>query len=173
MQPERTLVVIKPDGVQRSLAGKIISYYEGAGLKITAMKMLSVGRDFISRHYPSGREYLLSIGQKGVKAGEILDTEKKLLDYGMMIVRGMRDYMTSGPVVAMIIEGNDAIKRVRQITGYTDPAAAEKGTIRGDLGTDTIAKANAERRPVRNLIHASGNAEEARHEIALWAPEMK
>lgn len=173
MQSEQTLVVIKPDGVQRNLIGKIVSYYEAAGLKVRSMKMLNVSRELISRHYPSGKDYLISIGHKGVKAGENLDTEKKLLDYGMMIVSGMRDYMTSGPVVAMIIEGTDAIKRVRAITGYTDPATADKGTIRGDLGVDTIAKANSEKRPVRNLIHASGNPEEAKSEIELWAPEME
>ncbi len=168
---EETLVVIKPDGLQRNLIGKIISYYENGGMKIKAMKMLNVSRELIAKHYPSGRDYLLSIGQKGIKAGEKLDTEKKLLDYGMMIVGGMRSYMTSGPVVAMVIEGNDAIKKVRAITGYTDPATAEKGTIRGDMGTDTIAKANSEKRPVKNLIHASGNPEEAGKEIALWFPE--
>ena len=169
---EETLVVIKPDGVQRNLIGKIISYYENGGMKIKSMKMLKASRELISEHYPSDKDYLLSIGQKGVKAGEKLDTEKKLVDYGMMIVEGMRSYMTSGSVVAMIIEGDDAIKRVRQITGYTDPATAEKGTIRGDMGTDTIAKANSEKRPVKNLIHASGNAEEAGKEIALWFPEL-
>jgi len=170
---EQTLVVIKPDGVQRNLVGKIISYYEAGGLKVSAMKMINVSRDLISRHYSSNKDYLLSIGQKGVKAGENLDTEDDLLGYGMMIVEGLRSYMTSGPVVAMILEGEDAIKRARAITGYTDPATADKGTIRGDMGLDTIAKANSEKRPVRNLIHASGNHEEAIHEIALWEPEMK
>ena len=170
---EQTLVVIKPDGVKRNLIGKIVSYYEAGGLVVKKMKMIDVSRDLISRHYSSSKEYLLSIGQKGVKAGEKLDTEDDLLRYGTMIVEGMRSYMTSGPVVAMILEGEDAIKQVRAITGYTDPATADKGTIRGDMGVDTISKANSEKRPVRNLIHASGNQEEAKHEIALWEPEMK
>ncbi|MDI6722020.1 MAG: nucleoside-diphosphate kinase [Candidatus Aenigmarchaeota archaeon] len=169
---ERTLVIIKPDGVQRNLIGKIISYYETGGLKVKAMKMISISRDLIQKHYPTNKEYMLEIAQKGIKAGERLDTEKKKLDYGNMIVEGMRSYMTSGPVVAMIIEGENAIKKVREITGYTDPSAADNGTIRGDLGADSIAKANPEKRPVRNLIHASGNAEEAEKEIELWMPEM-
>jgi nucleoside-diphosphate kinase len=170
---EKTLVVIKPDGVQRNLIGKIISYYEAAGLKIKEMKMIFVSKDLITKHYLSGKAYLLTLANKGIKAGEKLDTEKKKLDYGMMIVTGMRTYMTSGPVVAMIIEGEDAIKKVRAITGYTDPANADKGTIRGDMGIDSISTANKEKRPVKNLIHASGNPEEAKTEIALWQGAMK
>ena len=170
---EKTLVVIKPDGVQRNLIGKIISYYEAGGLKITQMKIIHVSKDFIAKHYVSEKWYLLSLAEKGKKAGEKLGTEQKQLDYGMMIVNGMRSYMTSGPVVAMIIEGEDAIKKVRAITGYTDPSAADKGTIRGDMGIDSILAANKEKRPVRNLIHASGNKEEAEQEIALWLSEMK
>ena len=170
---EKTLVVIKPDGVQRNLVGRIISYYEAAGLKVTKMKMITITKDLIAKHYPEDKSYLLTLAEKGIKAGENLDTEEKKLDYGMMIVTGMRNYMTSGPVVAMIIEGEDAIKNVRAITGYTDPANADKGTIRGDLGADSIAKANSEKRPVRNLIHASGNPEEAEKEIILWKDEMR
>ncbi len=173
MTMEKTLVVIKPDGVQRNLIGKIISYYEAGGLKATKMKMLRVSKEFIAKHYISEKWYLFGLAEKGKKAGENLDTEKKQLDYGMMIVNGMRSYMTAGPVVAMIIEGEDAIKKVRAITGYTDPSAADKGTIRGDMGIDSIQAANKEKRPVKNLIHASGNKEEAETEIMLWLPEME
>ncbi len=167
---EQTLVLIKPDGVQRNLIGKIIAYYEAAGLKITALKMLRVSQQLISRHYPEEDEYMISLGKKSEKAGD------KILDYkeqGRMIVHGLRKYLTEGPVVAMIIEGEEAIQKVRKITGYTDPASAEKGTIRGDLGVDNILKANSEKRSVRNLIHASGNREEAEHEIKLWLPEIR
>ena len=167
---EKTLVVIKPDGVQRSLVGRIIAYYEAAGLRITALKMLQVSQQLISRHYPEEDEYMISLGKKSEKAGD------KILDYkeqGRMIVRGLRKYLTEGPVVAMIIEGEDATQKVRKITGYTDPASAEKGTIRGDLGVDNILKANSEKRSVRNLIHASGSMEEAGKEIGLWLPEME
>ena len=163
---EKTLVVIKPDGVQRNLIGKIISYYEAGGLEVAKMKMIHVSKELIAKHYTSEKWYLISLAEKGKKAGE-------QLDYGMMIVNGMRNYMTSGPVVAMIIEGEDAIKKVRAITGYTDPSSADKGTIRGDMGIDSISAANKEKRPVKNLIHASGNKEEAETEIALWLPEME
>jgi len=167
---EKTLVVIKPDGVSRNLVGKIISYYEAGGLKVTQLKMFCVPEDLIAKHYPEKDEYLISLGKKSEKAGD------KVPDYraqGLMIVHGLRIYLTEGPVVAMIIEGEDAIQKVRKITGYTDPASADKGTIRGDFGIDNILQANKEKRSVRNLIHASGNPEEAAAEIALWAPWMK
>ena len=162
---ERTFVAIKPDGVERNLIGEIIRRYESAGLRIIALKMLTVSKDLISEHYPSEDEYLISIGKKSEKAGDVV---KDYREQGLMIVTAMRTYMTSGPVAAMVIVGENAIKRVREITGYTDPVTADKGTIRGDLGQDSILKANSEKRPVKNLIHASGNKEEAEKEIKLW-----
>ena len=162
---EKTLVVIKPDGVQRNLVGEIIKKYESAGLKIIALKMLNVSKGLISKHYPEEEEYLISLGKKSEKAGTPI---KDYRAQGLMIVRGLRIYLTSGPVVAMVLEGENAIQKVRQVTGYTDPASADKGTIRGDFGQDNIQKANSEMRPVKNLIHASGNPEEAKKEIDLW-----
>lgn len=164
---ERTLVVIKPDGVQRNLVGEIIRRYESAGLRLTALQMLRVSEELIRRHYTEQDDYLISLGKKSEAAGD------KITDYraqGLKIVRGLRTYMTSGPVVAMIMEGPGAIQKVRDITGYTDPSKAAKGTIRGDFGQDTILEANRQGRPVQNLIHASGNPDEARTEIALWFP---
>lgn len=162
---EKTLVIIKPDGVERALTGEIIRRYESQSLHLTNLKMVTASKHLIEKHYPEENDYLISLGKKSEKAGD------KITDYraqGLKIVRGLREYMTRGPVVAMIFEGHDAIKRVRQITGYTDPSTAEKGTIRGDLGEDSILKANSEGRPVRNLIHASGTPEEAEKEIRLW-----
>ena len=168
---EETLVVVKPDGVQRNLIGKILSYYEADNLKITQMKLINTSKELIFEHYPEDEAYLLTIAEKGIKAGEPLDTREKQVAYGRSIVHGMRHYMTSGPVVAIILEGVDAVKRVRAITGFTDPTTAGKGTIRGDLGQDSIAIANKEKRPCRNLIHASGTPYEAEKEIKLWFPE--
>src|SRR5258708_3386371 len=111
---------------------------------------------------------MISIGKKSSAAGDAVDN---YLEQGRMIVKGLQSYITSGPVVAMILEGEDAIANVRRITGYTDPTKADKGTIRGDLGVDSILVANGEKRPVENLIHASGNPEEAQKEIALWFEE--
>lgn len=166
---ERTLIIIKPDGVRRKLVGEVIRRYEQGGLKVVAMKMLKVSQELISRHYTKDEGYLISLGKKSEKAGDAIKDYRK---QGLMIVHGLRKYMTEGPVVAIVLKGENAIKRAREITGYTDPSAADKGTIRGDFGEDNILEANRENRPVRNLIHASGNPDEAGHEISLWFPEL-
>jgi nucleoside-diphosphate kinase len=165
---QKTLVLIKPDGVSRNLIGKIISYYEDGGLVVKELKMLIPTTDLVSKHYPEDEDYMRSLGEKSAKAGDVIPD---LVEQGRMIVLGLRDYLTSGSVVAMILEGEEAVPTVRKITGYTDPKSADKGTIRGDLGEDSILEANAEKRPVKNLIHASGNPEEAEHEISLWFGE--
>lgn len=162
---QQTLIIIKPDGVDRNLIGKIISYYEEAGLKVIKLKMMTAARDLIMKHYVEDEEYMRAIGQKSKDAGNKVDD---IIEYGRMIVQSLRDYMTSGPVVPMVLEGEDAIALARKVTGFTDPTQADKGTIRGDLGQDSIAKANSEGRPTKNLIHASGNPEEAAKEISLW-----
>src|SRR3989344_1924115 len=165
---QQTLIIIKPDGVDRNLIGKIISYYEEAGLKVIKLKMMEASRELIMKHYEENEEYMKAIGQKSKDAGNKVDD---ILEYGRMIVQSLRDYMTSGPVVPMILQGEDAIALARKVTGFTDPTQADKGTIRGDLGQDSIAKANSEGRPTKNLIHASGNPEEAEKEISLWFGE--
>ena len=162
---EKTLVVIKPDGVERNLTGEILKRYETAGLKLVAMKMIKVKSNLIKKHYPEEENYLISLGKKSESAGTPIDDYRA---QGLRIVKWLRKYLTAGPVVAMVLESEGAIQKVRQVTGYTDPSTAEKGTIRGDLGQDSILVANSEKRPVRNLIHASGNPEEAEKEIALW-----
>jgi nucleoside-diphosphate kinase len=162
---QQTLIIIKPDGVERSLIGKIISYYEEAGLKVVKLKLISADRDLITKHYEENEDYMISIGKKAEGAGNKIDD---YLEYGRGIVQSLRDYMTSGPVVPMVLEGDDAIALARKVTGFTNPPQADKGTIRGDLGKDSFNEANAENRPCRNLIHASGNEEEAAKEITLW-----
>lgn len=165
---QRTLIIIKPDGVQRNLIGKVISYYEEAGLKVVKLRMMTAVRDLIMKHYEENEDYMRAIGQKSKDAGNPVDD---ILEYGRMIVQSLRDYMTSGPVVPMVLEGEDGIALARKVTGFTDPTQADKGTIRGDLGQDSIARANSEGRPTKNLIHASGNPEEAGKEIELWFGE--
>ncbi len=165
---EQTLVLIKPDGVKRSLIGEIIKRYESAGLSVIDMKFLRANKDIVGKHYPEEDEYMTSLGKKSAAAGEEISDFK---EHGRMIVRALREYITSGPIVAIVLEGDDAIARVRKITGYTDPKTADKGTIRGDLGEDSIREANREKRPVKNLIHASGTSEEAKKEIKLWFPD--
>lgn len=163
---DRTFVMIKPDGVKRNLIGRIISRYEEGGLKVVAMKMLTPSMALASKHYPDSMAE--AIGQKSIAAGEKVDDAKA---QGMKILGWLRDFITSGPVVAMMLEGEDAATRARKITGYTDPSTADKGTVRWDFGEDSILKANREKRPVKNLIHAS-DKENAEKEIKLWFPDI-
>ncbi len=165
---QKTLVLIKPDAVKRNLIGEIIKRFEDSGLKIIQMNMLTASQDLAEQHYAADEDYLRAVGQKSVDAGDQVDD---VLEQGRKIINAMRSFLTSGPIVAMVIEGDDAIPNVRKIVGYTDPSSAEKGTIRGDYGQDSILKANSEGRPVYNLVHASGNPEEAEKEIALWFPQ--
>src|SRR3989344_684562 len=162
---ERTLVLIKPDGVQRKLIGKIIDRFESNDLEITEMKLINAEREIVENHYPAEEEYLVSLGKKGADAG---DKIKDFREQGMMIIKWLRSYLTGNDIIAIVISGKNAIAKVREIVGSTNPTKAEKGTIRGDFGMDDILTANSQKRAVRNLIHASGNKEEAEREIKLW-----
>ncbi len=161
---QETLVILKPDALERNKAGSIIKYYEDTGLKILDIKFYKkVGIDQLKEHYPDSMA--LSIGNKA-KAAVPSITDP--VAHGMKVLTALRNYFSRNPVLAIKIGGEDAILAVRRITGYTDPATAEKGTIRGDLGIDTIAKSTFEGRAVENLVHASGNSEEAEAELKLW-----
>lgn len=162
---EQTLVLIKPDGVERSLIGEIISRYEKAGLKVVKLKMLKAPKEIIKKHYPSDGDYLISLGKKSASSDDQIND---FLAQGQKIVNWLRAFIASGKVVAMVLDGEGGISLARKITGYTDPKSAEKGTIRGDLGTDSILEANSKGRPVYNLVHASGSLKEAEAEIKLW-----
>lgn len=167
---QKTLILIKPDGVSRSLIGDIINRYEKAGLQVKKLRMMDAPMDVVERHYPMDENYLRLIGEKSIKAGEDV---KDPVEQGRKVVNWLRNFIKSGPIVAMVLEGEDAVSLARKVTGYTDPSAAEKGTIRGDLGTDSILEANKEGRPVYNLIHASGNPEEAEFELSIWEAAFK
>lgn len=162
---QQTLIIIKPDGVERNLTDEIIRRYEAAGLKIVKEKEMIAPLEIVEKHYPMEPEYLRLIGEKTIAAGQKV---KSAEDQGRKVVTWLRKFITSGPIVALLLEGEDAIVVARKVAGFTDPQTAEKGTIRGDLGTDNILDANREGRPVYNLIHASGSEEEARKEIELW-----
>lgn len=173
---EQTLVVIKPDGVKRGLIGEIISRFEKAGLKIVALKMIWVDKELVGKHYPESRtELLRGIGEKTLKTYAEYGKDPKVelgtddpLEIGKIVNMWNMELLTSGPVVAMVVEGNHAVDNVRRIVGPTLPAFAPPGTIRGDYSIDSPVLANQKKRSVRNLIHASGNLQEAKYEIDLW-----
>jgi len=176
LHKERTLVLLKPDGVKRGLVGEVLSRFEKAGLKIVAMKMVYIDREHAMKHYPDSRTTLLEgIGQKtletyakyGMDPKESLGTMEPL-EIGKMVNSWNIDLMTSGPVVAIALEGAHAIDNVRMMGGNTLPVFAAPGTIRGDYSIDSPALANTRKRAVKNIIHASGDPEEAEYELQLW-----
>ncbi len=178
LRGERTLVVIKPDGVQRGLVGEILARFERAGLKVVALKMLRAPRQLLERHYPDDDEFLRTVGGKTKEAFEAygLDVRERMgtddpREVGAQIRGWLVDFMASGPVVAAVVEGVHAVSAVRKLVGKTLPVFAEPGTIRGDFSTDSPTLANLECRPVRNLVHASGTVEEAEFEVRLWFEE--
>lgn len=143
---ERTLILIKPDGVQRGLVGKILARFEDAGLKITGMKMKWASKEFALKHY----------------------TEDVAKRRGEQVRKGLIDYITEGPVVAAVLEGIQAVEIVRKLSGDTESRAALPGTIRGDFSHASYAYADARKKSLKNVIHASANRKEADYEINLW-----
>lgn len=175
---ERTLVLVKPDGVQRGLVGEILARFERAGLKLVGLKMVRASRDLLERHYPADEAFLRTIGSKTAEAFQAydLDVRERMgtddpLEVGRRVRGWLVEFMASGPVVAAVVEGVHAVSAVRKLVGKTLPVFAEPGTIRGDWSTDSPALANLEQRPVRNLVHASGTVEEAEYEVGLWFRE--
>lgn len=179
LREEKTLVLIKPDGVQRGLIGEIISRIERCGLKVIALEMFWATKDQMDDHYPKDEKWIKRLGTKtlttykkyGFDAKKELGTEKEE-EIGKMVRSWLINYMTSAPLVKMVIKGVHAVDMVRKMAGNTMPALAEMGTIRGDFSVDSAAAANREKRSVHNIIHASETPEEAEHEISHWfAPE--
>jgi nucleoside-diphosphate kinase len=172
MAKQETLVLIKPDGVQKNLVGTIISRFESSGLKVKAMKMQQPNEEITKKHYPLDEEWANSVFTKTKAAYEKLGKEMEYnnhLDLGQEIISRLCKFLVEGPIVAMILEGEDAISKVREIVGHTEPKQAEKGTIRGDLAAEeSYQKADGEKRAVRNLVHASDSVKNANREIQVW-----
>ena len=145
---QRTLIIFKPDAVQRGIVGEILSRFERVGLKIVATKMVNPDKDRYYHHYEGISKMVSRRGQKA---------------FDLVV-----NFMTSGPVILMVLEGVEAIPVVRKIVGSTEPMAADMGTIRGDYAHVSFGYADAHNEGVANLIHASGNIEEAEQEVSYW-----
>lgn len=173
---EQTLVLIKPDGVQRGLIGEIIGRFEKVGLKMIAMKMVHPTHEDVDKHYALTEEWMRAVYEKAKAKyeanGQVFPFSDHIA-YGTEIKRGLVDFLKSGPVVAMVWEGEMAVSLVRKLVGTTEPASSAPGTIRGDFSHDTYALSNSQSRPLRNLIHASGNVAEAKQEILVWFTETE
>ncbi len=173
---EKTLIVVKPDGVVRGLTGEILARFERAGLKIIAAKMVLVTKELAEKHYPANRAQLWEgIGKKTLDHYKELEADtKKLLGtddpkkIGEMARVWLLEYITSGPVFAAVLQGPHAVELVRKMAGHTLPLKSAPGTIRGDYSFDSSYLANTVKRAIKNLIHASGTLEEAKYEIPLW-----
>jgi nucleoside-diphosphate kinase len=142
---ERTLLLLKPDAVARGLIGQVLARFEANLLKVVASKMVWMDADLTRRHY--------------------FDLEER---FGPAVYNAMAEFMQSGPVVAFVLEGVEAVACTRKLVGSTYPDQAPPGTVRGDFAHMSQAYANARGIAVANLVHASGNVEEAAYEIDVW-----
>ena len=175
---ESSLILLKPDAVSRGLVGAIISRFEKVWLKIVAIKTLTPDTETVRKHYPTDRtERVQSLGKRSkddyISYGRDVTKDFGTNDeyeIGVQVCGRLVENLTSWPLVAMVAQWCGAIKLIRKIIGHTVPAEALPGTIRGDYSSDNAYMANSEKRPIRNLIHASGNAEEAALEIHLRFP---
>lgn len=174
-EKERTLVIVKPDGVKRGLVGEIIHRFEKVQLKIIGLKMVRVDEVVALKHYGQNDEWFEKIGEKmkafydrtGFDMGDELSRLSNR-ELGQMVQKWNVNYLTEGEVVAMILEGFEAVQTVRKIVGATYPQEALPGTIRGDYSQESPTVSNTQHRSIRNLIHASGSPSEAQFEIELW-----
>ena len=167
---ERTFVIVKPDGVQRGLVGEIIKRYERTGLKLVGMRFGVADEKKFWEHYNKDDAWYLQKGTKILedKKKNGLPTDREPMEYGKDIIRQLVKFMTCGPVLMMVWEGNQAAAVVKKITGDTEPSTSDVGTIRGALTVDSYNIAAVDDRAVRNLIHCSESADEAKREIAIW-----
>lgn len=179
LKVERTLLLVKPDGVKRGLIGEAVRRVEQRGLKVIALKMVLPTKEHIEDFLPKSDQWLMGMGNKTLSTYEQYKIDpvaelgtKDPLKIGKMIKKWLIDFWLSGPVAAMVISGIHAIDMVRKIVGDTIPAKAEMGTIRGDYSVDSPAFANMDKRAIHNVVHASGDSQEAAHEVEHWfAPE--
>ena len=165
---ERTLILIKPDGMEKRLAGTVIAAFEKHGLKIVAIKMVKARNKLLSQHYPDSMA--LTLGEK-TKASYLKRGKEFTQDpteFGMKVLKKLRKFVGSAPVVAMVLEGGNAVATARSIIGGTEPVTAGEGTIRQTYSEDSYERADSEKRPIKNIVHASGTIEEAVNEIKIW-----
>jgi nucleoside-diphosphate kinase len=148
---ERTLILFKPDAIQRGHVGEILTRFERVGLKIVGTKMLAPDRDHYHKHYEE-------IGQVITRRGEAT-------------FNNVMDMMNEGPVIAMVLEGVEAVEIVRKLVGTTEPKASAPGTIRGDFSHMSYGYGDQEQKGIPNLIHASGDLSDAKQEIPHWFGE--
>jgi nucleoside-diphosphate kinase len=172
---ERSLVLMKPDAVQRGIVGDILTRFESMGLKIVGAKLIRVDSDFGAKHYNHTDEWAVKTGQKNIEECAEFDLDPKDVfgtedpkEIGKTIDKWSAAFISSGPVLALVFEGPNAVQRIRDHVGNLFPFISPPGTIRGDYGLDSSTTTMRRRRVTYNLIHASGEIDEAKDEIKLW-----
>lgn len=177
MAAERTLFLVKPDGVQRSLIGEIITRFERKGLKIAALKMVYPTKEQAAEHYSAFDDaWREKVGGFVKKAYEEKGEEFPFatqMEAGQWVQDSLAEYLSAGPIVAIVISGAHAVEHVRKLLGSTDPRSADIGTIRGDFTIESLQLANTYDRTARNLAHASESPEEAERELKVWFDESE
>lgn len=176
MAQERTLVLLKPDVLQRQLVGEILTRFERKGIKMTAIKMLNATKEQVGEHYIDEEGYLIETGEKAKKGaiarGEDISNWNSL-EQGKKIRQRNINYLTCGPIVAIVFEGFGVITQVRKILGSASPADGDIGTIRDDYSLDTYALADFLDRSTMTMLHASDSVENAERELKIWFKESE
>jgi len=171
---ERSLLLIKPDVLQRQIVGEILTRFERKGFKIVAMKMLNTTKEQVAEHYEDKEDYLIKVGDNAKKGAEARGediSDWDALERGKFIRQRNISYLTCGPIVAMVLEGFGVISGVRKLLGNASPASGDVGTIRDDFSLDTFQLADYISRSTRTMIHASDTVENAQREISIWFKE--
>lgn len=172
---EKTLVLLKPDAIQRGLIGEITARFERKGLKIVAMKMVWPTEEQASQHYHWSKEEKEKTGNRTLSAyaDKGITLDKDPIEIAESVQKKLRTFITAGPIVAMVIEGAHAIQSVRSLVGKGNPQQADVGTIRADYTIESYLLADEVDRAARNLVHASDSVEEANREMAVWFNEQE
>lgn len=167
VETERALILFKPDAVQRGIVGEILSRFEKVGLKIIALKMLDAREEQLAKHYYKDDEWLVKKGE-GIKKNKGYPEDYDPKKAGQEIVDGLIKDMQICPIIAMVLEGHNAVHTVRRLAGPTNLNEAAPGTIRGDYAHDTFDLANVSNRPIITVIHATDDPTESEKEISIW-----
>ena len=168
---ERTLILMKPDVLQRQIVGEILSRFERKGFKMVAVKMLNATKAQVGEHYTSEEQYLIETGEKAKKGAEARGQDVSnwnSLEWGKIIRERNIAYLTCGPILAVVLEGPSVVSSVRKVLGSTSPADGDVGTIRADYSFDSYALADVVARSTRTMLHASDSPENAQREIKIW-----
>jgi nucleoside-diphosphate kinase len=167
---ENTLVLIKPDGVERAIIGRVISKFEDTGLKVVAVKMLAPDAKLAGDHYAADKKWFEDTGNRTIQAYK--EKGIAIKETPVEVATRIRNYLikslSSGPVIAIVLEGNDAIPIARKLVGPTEPKSADPSTIRGIFSSDSYELSDERKRPLRNIVHASEDKKTAEREIKVW-----